>query len=82
MPLTFVILNNGRYAALQDFAPVFGYADGDKPAGTDLPGLDFVALAKGHGLPGTRVDNAADLRSALSQALAHPSSNLIEVVVA
>ena len=82
LPLTFVILNNGRYAALQDFAPVFGYAPGDKPAGTDLPGLDFVALAKGHGLPGVRIENASDLRSALSQALAHPSANLIEIVVA
>lgn len=82
LPLTFVILNNGRYAALQDFAPVFGYAPGDKPAGTDLPGLDFIALAKGHGLPGMRVEAASDLRSALSQSLAHPGANLIEIVVA
>ncbi len=36
LPISFIILNNQRYAALQDFAPVFGYAPGDKPEGTDL----------------------------------------------
>ena len=25
LPMTFVILNNRRYAALQEFAPVFGF---------------------------------------------------------
>ena len=81
LPLSFVILNNSRYAALQDFAPVFGYRPGDKPAGTDLPGLDFVALAKGHGLPGTRVENAAELGPALRAAFDDAGPNLIEIVV-
>lgn len=82
LPLSFVILNNRRYAALQDFAPVFGYAPDQKPAGTDLPGLDFVALARGHGLPGRRVDAPGELATALSQALAEPGPNLLEIVVA
>lgn len=82
LPITFVILNNQRYAALQDFAPVFGYAPGDKPEGTDLEGLDFVALAKGHGLPGQRVERPEALREALDAALAHPEPCLIELVVA
>ncbi|WP_066340254.1 benzoylformate decarboxylase [Azohydromonas lata] len=82
VPVTFVILNNRRYAALQDFAPVFGYAPGVKPAGTDLPALDFVALAKGHGLPGHRVEQPQELAAALEQALHHSGPCLIELVVA
>src|SRR4030095_4391105 len=33
LPIAFVILKNRRYAALQDFAPVFGYAPGEKAQG-------------------------------------------------
>ena len=82
VPLTFVVLNNRRYAALQDFAPVFGYAPGDKPAGTELPGLDFIALAQGHGVPAQRVEQPAALADALAQARCADGPNLIEVVIA
>ncbi|MFP5472678.1 MAG: benzoylformate decarboxylase [Gammaproteobacteria bacterium] len=82
LDMTFVILNNQRYAALQDFAPVFGYAPGDTPEGTDLRGLDFVALARGHGMPGQRVERPEALRDALRGALAHAGPCLIELVVA
>ena len=82
LPITFVILNNRRYAALSDFAPVFGYRAGDPVAGTELPGLDFVALAAGHAVPGVRVENGADLRDALSAALRSRAPALVEVVVA
>jgi len=82
LPMTFVILNNRRYAALQDFAPVFGYESGAKPAGTDLPGLDFVALARGHGLAGQRIDQPGELHAALSQAFRQEGPNLVEIVVA
>jgi benzoylformate decarboxylase len=82
VPITFVILNNRRYAALQDFAPVFGYAPGVKPAGTDLPDLDFVALAQGHGLTGQRIEQPDELQAALNRALSQDGANLVEVVVA
>ena len=36
LPVTFVILKNGRYAALQDFAPVFGFSSQEHVQGTDL----------------------------------------------
>ncbi|HUG26066.1 benzoylformate decarboxylase [Piscinibacter sp.] len=81
LPLTFVILNNRRYAALQDFAPVFGYGPGIKPAGTELPGLDFVALAKGHGLIGHRIERPGELQAALTLALRQDGPNLVEIVV-
>lgn len=82
LPVTFVILNNARYAALQDFAPVFGFGPGDPVQGTDLPGLDFVTLAAGMGCPGVCVSDAALLRDALQSALSANGPSLVEVVVA
>ncbi|OGB14543.1 MAG: benzoylformate decarboxylase [Burkholderiales bacterium RIFCSPLOWO2_12_67_14] len=81
LPMTFVVLNNRRYAALQDFAPVFGYAKGEKPAGTDLPHLDFVALAHGQGVPGCRVERPEHLAKSLKTALMARGPYLIELVV-
>lgn len=82
LPITFVILNNSRYAALQDFAPVFGFAKDDPVQGTDLPGLDFVTLAAGMGCAGVRVSEAAPLAGALREALAATGPALVEIVVA
>jgi len=82
LPMTFVILNNGRYAALQDFAPVFGYAPGVKPVGTELPHLDFVRLAEGQGMPGSRVDDPSQLHASLKHALSSAGPCLLELVVA
>lgn len=82
LPMTFVILNNRRYAALQDFAPVFGYAPGVKPAGTDLPDLDFVQLAQGQGMVAERIETADALAPALERALQLPAPCLIEILVA
>ena len=82
LPITFVILNNRRYAALQEFAPGFGFAPGDPLPGTELPGIDFVALARGHGVEATRVADAASLRHALAAALSAPRPMLIEIEIA
>ena len=82
LPVTFIILNNGRYAALQDFAPRFGFAAGAKPEGSDLPGLDFVALAAGHGVPAQRIRTAAELHSALPAALRAEGTLLLDILIA
>jgi benzoylformate decarboxylase len=82
LPITFVILNNSRYAALQDFAPVFGFAPTDPVQGTDLPGLDFVTLAAGMGCRGVAVKDASQLRGVLNDALQTVGPMLIEAVVA
>jgi benzoylformate decarboxylase len=79
LPITFVILNNGRYAALQDFEPRFGFAPGVKPEGSDLPGLDFVALAAGHGVPARRIRSAEELQQALPQALRADGPMLLDI---
>ncbi|WP_417283462.1 benzoylformate decarboxylase [Comamonas sp.] len=82
LPITFVILKNRRYAALQDFSKVFGYRDGEKVEGTELPDIDFVALAKGHGCDGMHVEDASQLALALQAAIAHPRPIVVEVEVA
>lgn len=82
LPITFVILNNGRYAALQDFAPVFGFSATDVVQGTDLPGLDFPALATGMGCTARRVSQASELRDVLARALASGTCNLVDIEVA
>ena len=60
---------------------MFGYAKGDKPAGTDLPHLDFVALADGQGVPACRVERPEHLGKSLEAALAARGPYLIELVV-
>ena len=82
LPISFVILKNRRYAALQDFAHVFGYREGEKVEGTELPDIDFVALARGQGCDGVHVENAAELADVLERALAHPKPIVVEVEVA
>lgn len=82
LPISFVILKNRRYAALQDFAPVFGYQAGERVEGTDLPNLDFVAIAQGQGCDGVHVDAASQLQTVLQNALQHPRPIVVEVEVA
>ena len=83
LPMTFLILNNRRYAALQEFAPTFGFAPGARLEGTDLTGLDFVTLARGMGvLDAQRIDRGEELRSALEAALVSTGPALVEIIVA
>jgi len=82
LPITFVILNNSRYAALQDFAPEFGFGASAPVQGTDLPGLDFVVLAAGMGCDGERVTDAECLHDVLRAALSSDEPMLVEIIVA
>ena len=82
LPVTFVILNNARYGALQEFAPVFGFTDTDPVQGTDLPGIHFVALAQGMDCQGVRITEPDKLRDALRDALRSPTPTLVEIQVA
>jgi benzoylformate decarboxylase len=81
LPIVFLILNNRRYAALQEFAPLFGFSSGESVQGTELPGIDFVALARGQGCPALSVALASELEPALTHAFHSTSPVLIELVV-
>jgi benzoylformate decarboxylase len=76
-----LILNNRRYAALQEFAPLFGFSTGESVQGTELPGIDFVALAHGHGCSASRVALPSELEPALARAFQSTSPVLIEAAV-
>jgi benzoylformate decarboxylase len=82
LPITFIILKNRRYAALQEFAPTFGFKPGDGLQGTDLPELDFLALARGQGCDAVNVRDAAQLADVLRAALRSARPILVEVDVA
>ncbi len=78
LPITFVIVNNGRYEALQTFGRHFGL---DRTEGTDLPGLDFTSIARGHGVEAERATTADELDRALRASFSNPRPTLIDVVV-
>lgn len=63
-PVTFVIMDNSRYAAVAVLGEAAG---GDKLPGVDLGGIDFVSLATSLGCPATLVRTPDDLRAALSE---------------
>jgi benzoylformate decarboxylase len=79
VPITFIIIRNGRYQALEDFGRHFGLP---QTLGTKLPAIDFVALATGQGIDGCRVDRADALEGVLRNALAAEKPILVEVAVA
>ncbi|MEH3098930.1 benzoylformate decarboxylase [Sphingomonas adhaesiva] len=79
LPMTFVVANNRRYEAMYHFAGVF---EMEAPIGCTLPGIDFCAIAQGHGVPATRVTAASELDAALTSAFASTGPSLVEVVIA
>jgi benzoylformate decarboxylase len=82
LPITFIVLKNRRYAALQEFAPAFGFRPDEPLAGTELPDIDFVALARGQGCEGVSIKRAEGLRDTLFEALKAPVPILVEVDIA
>jgi benzoylformate decarboxylase len=78
LPISFVIVNNGRYEALHGFGRRFGL---QTLVGTDLAGLDFRALASGHGVPSQRVETVDALDDALLRSFASSGPTLVEVIV-
>lgn len=78
-PVSFLILNNRSYAALRQFGSHFGL---ERVEGTDLEGLDFCALAQGHGVAARRAATSAELDEALQWSFTCPSPTLVEIMVA
>jgi acetolactate synthase-1/2/3 large subunit len=84
LDVTTVIVNNGSYAVLNMELARVGATPGPKALEMlDLsePALDFVALARGMGVPASRVTTAEDLSAALAASFAEPGPRLIEAMV-
>lgn len=78
LDVKFLIVNNGGYAALDQFGALFGI----EVVGSKLPGLDFIKIAAGMGVPGARITAECDLDEAIAQLFAVSGPHLLEVVVA
>jgi acetolactate synthase-1/2/3 large subunit len=85
LDITVVILNNHAYAILQlELTRVGASAAGPKAQSLlDLsnPDIDFVAIAKGFGVPATRATTAEELAAQFSAAIAEPGPHLIDAAV-
>jgi benzoylformate decarboxylase len=62
VPVTIVILRNGTYGALRWFADLLDVPDAP---GMDIPGIDFVRIAEGYGVPAVEVASRDELAAAL-----------------
>ena len=78
LPLTVVVINNAGYGAMRSFSQVMQVRN---VPGLDIPGLDFVKLAQGHGCEAMRVTKSSELAPALQHALSHNGTSLVEVLV-
>jgi len=82
LPVTYVVMNNERYAAVGAALRRFGgvaVERNDFP-GVDIAGPNIAAISTGFGVPGQRVDTLADLRECLAAARAVDHPTLVEVM--
>lgn len=83
--VTSIIMNNASYAILNvELQRVGAQSQGPKALSQlDLrnPGLDFVQMSQGLGVPAIRATTAEEFVGALEKALATPGPHLIEAVV-
>lgn len=78
LPILYIIPANHEYAILKEFAKLLKTPG---VPGLDLPGFDFVSLAKGYGCEGRRIVRPDDLEPALREALAKDKPYLLEVEI-
>lgn len=85
LDVTAIIFNNRSYAILNvELQRVGAQGTGEKAQAQldlDQPGLDFVQLSGGLGVPAVRASTAEDFVAALERALRTPGPHLIEAVV-
>jgi benzoylformate decarboxylase len=76
LPITFVILNNAGYGAVKSLGARMGITN---MPGSDVPGVDFVDVARGFGCRASRVERAGELAPALREAYASSDPWLVDV---
>ncbi len=82
--VTTIILANRAYEILKGELHNVGAQPGEDALSMlnlDRPELDFVALARGMGVPGRRVDDVQDLMRAIEDGAAEPGPFLIEAMI-
>jgi acetolactate synthase I/II/III large subunit len=85
LDITTIVCDNGSYAILEhELSRVGAKGDGERAAKLlDLggPGLDFVAIATGMGVPASRATTAEELAEQLRRALREQGPHLIDAVL-
>jgi acetolactate synthase-1/2/3 large subunit len=85
LDVTTIIYNNRSYSVLNMELDRVGAGERGPRAEAMLdlhrPDLDFVALAKGLGVPATRAETSEELTDQLERSLAEPGPTLIEAIV-
>ena len=80
-----MIIANRAYAILQGEMRNVGVntfgRNAEMMLSLDQPALDWVSLARGMGVPGTRAMTGEELAAQLGRALATPGPALIEAVI-
>jgi acetolactate synthase-1/2/3 large subunit len=83
--VTTVIFANRQYAILRMELTNVGAQNVGRKAldmlDIDRPNLDFVALARGMGVPGERIETMDEFNAALARGLAHKGPYLVEVLL-
>jgi benzoylformate decarboxylase len=75
----FIVPCNGEYAILKEFAVL---EDTPNVPGLELPGFDFVATAKGYGVPAVEAKTRDEIKQAFGNALKADGPSLIAIPVA
>jgi benzoylformate decarboxylase len=85
LPVVTVIFNNQSYRILKQRTRAIGghSAEADSFVAMDLqdPAIDFMAMAKAHGVTGVRAETLDAVRTAFTTALAAGAPTLIEIIV-
>ena len=86
LPITFIVVNNREYNILKKFMRSqshYSSTRANRFIGMDIvdPAIDFLALAASMGLPGQRIDRAAEIAPALEAAISSGAPNLIEIPI-
>lgn len=78
LPVKIVLLNNHFLGMVRQWQQLFFEK---RYSFTELTNPDFITIAKGFGIPGTKVDERDDLDAAVKQMLDQPGPFLLEVTI-
>ena len=77
IPCVWIVLNDSSYNMCAQGMTLLGF----KGVDTQMPPTDFVAIARGMGADGIRVDRETDLQSALEKAFAANVPFVVDVII-
>ncbi|MBN4003736.1 ScyA-related TPP-binding enzyme [Nostoc sp. LPT] len=77
IPAVWIVLNDSRYNMCSQGMALLGF----KGVDTQMSPVDFVAIARGMGADGIRVESETDLQAALEKALASKIPFVVDVII-